>query len=255
MFRKNRCISIESLLWECAAQTLTVEQRRKVEAHIAQCSACREELETCRRITATVTNLREAAPPPSQASWQELRQQIAALPNATRPAKRAPSISMMALFGATLAGACAVLLYLRPQPASTYSPNLQVAGLPVKVGVTSHKEDAPPKKPTPQPMKTGKPAPKKRAKDGDEYRVYSAFDKQEFKRSNRKKSEPMIAQNDKPQTDVARIDSNSEHTLKFALDAEVPLEPTSRRFVMGSVPAGGYSVVPASYENKELKAW
>jgi len=213
-------------------------------------------MEAYQQITPSVTALREASPPPSQASWQHLVQQIEALPNVAPPAKNAKRIYTFGLFSA-LAGACAVILYMRPQTVTTTIarppiPNLEMARIPITRGEQTHKPERV-TKPT-LSLTKGTPKPSKgRAKE--QYGVRSAFEKKQTKHRDNKRSEPMIVRAEPPSTSLAQLNSKREHSLKFALDAEVPIEQTPRSFVMGSVPAGGYSVVPAAYEEKELKAW
>lgn len=256
MFLKNRCFQIESLLWSYTTQRLTAEQNKKVQKHLARCPACTKAMEAYQQITPSVTALREASPPPSQANWQHLVQQIEALPNVASPAKNAKRIYTFGLFS-TLAGAYAVMLYMRPQTVTTTIarppiPNLEMAVIPTVGGEKTGKQ-AIGIKPTLSPTKSPSIPSKERAKE--QYGVRSAFEKMETKHRDNKRSEPMIVRTEPPSTSLAQLNSKREHSLKFALDAEVPIEQTPRSFVMGSVPAGGYSIVPASYEEKELKAW
>lgn len=254
MFSKNSCSRIESLLWGYSARTLTAEERETVEAHLTQCAECKATLAEYVAITGAVANLRETTLPASQTNWLELRERIAAFPEPISSAKPRFSVARLTLFGATLAGACAVFLVLRSQsPPDAPSVKVEVAGLPAQLSPVRSGERSPVKSPEKAPAKT---APKSKPKSDEGIRVYSAFDRREVKSSRHKKSEPMIARSKPLQSDFARVDGNSEHSLKFGLDAEVPVERTERRFVMGSVPANdGYSVVPASYEEKEMKAW
>lgn len=252
MFRNRRCYYIESLLWGYAANTLNATERAEAEAHLANCDGCRQALQTYRQIAPAVAEARETAPPRSQANWEELRQRIEATNSAPNANARRPRAGRFALLGATLAGACAILLAMRPHNAPEVAPiNLQMAALPASASANVSVTAGVVKKPAPSSGKTVKPAPG----EAEGYRVYPAFEKQEIKRSSHKKSAPMVANYAPAGRVVARNQPDKEHTLKFALDAEVPLERDSSAYVMGSVPSSGYSVVPASYQDKELRAW
>lgn len=253
MFRRNGCSHDEESLWEYAAGASPREAANAMEKRLRECAACREALEAYLALAHGVASLREAEPPASQANWEALRVRLEASPRVSASPMRVFSFKSLGLCGAAFASVCAIALYLRPQTA-VGPPNdyLQVAALPVKPNVPPAK-DAATAKPPQKPVKGASAAPK--AKPKEEIKLDSAFDRREYKRRDAKKSAPMLAKRE-PATGFMRdVGEADTHTIKFALDAEAPIERVAPRFVMGGVPTGGYSVAPASYEEKELKPW
>jgi len=151
------------------------------------------------------------------------------------------------IWSGVLAAGCTVLVVLRLQP--TPSPSVPQNTKPVQVAALLEKQGGNTVV-KPNATATKKPTTQKPT---ETIHVQPAFEKTVTPAP--KKSTPMIARRTPNRLEVARTDAGKEHSLKFALDGEMPIEQTQTRYVMGSVPSQEYTISPASYEEKDSKAW
>lgn len=111
--KPTACAQVQSLLSEYSDHCLSQRQAGRVAAHLEQCAACQEELESLKRIRAT---LRHAEMPLPQADfWPSLSAKLRDSRQAQMPAKTARALHLRRGIWAPLCALCAaapVLLWV-----------------------------------------------------------------------------------------------------------------------------------------------
>ncbi len=267
MMIKRECRAVSRQLWDYVIGRLSESETDRVEMHVARCAACRRELQSTKITAGLVTRYKKEPEPESQATWHALRAEIehakksaAVIPS--QPVRRGSVLPVWA--GTLMASAFLATVWSAFQAADS---NGVSDALSLKKRINSPVVSEPPCMSIQLVGPESDRAQSRIASEGSRIQTVGMRPAQSPTRSPMGES-PAVETVREPESrtqrnnarrlaDKPRGDKPADDKRDAVIKKNPPFAEPQREFVMGSIPASGSRIAPASYgsDSEEAPVW